>query len=178
MFGLDKHEASIRNINFRKENHGNEKVAAVDLTFDLKSSNMLLDSIDQKIRKAFFAKPGKGEQQALPIDGNNLTALSMPFLGQQKLTHEFEGFEVELAGLLDHIEPVFFCDAKVKKLAFVPIEGGSIEFSLTVSVCIEEEDDEPLLAAWRRGSVRLSLTPPKDQGAAGEESADGVSDAA
>lgn len=166
MFALDKHDASIRNVNFRKQNHGDEKVAAVDITIDLKASNLLLDSIDPKLRKAFFAKPGKGEQQALPIDGNNLTALAMPFLSEQKLTAEYEDYEVELASLLDHIDPVFFAEAKVKKLAFQPIEGGSIELALTISVTIEEDDDAPLLSAWRRGEVRLSLTPPKAQGAA------------
>lgn len=163
MFALDKHDASITNVNFRKENHGDEKVAAVDIKIALKASNTLLDSIDPKLRKAFFAKPGKGEQQALPIDGNNLTALAMPFLSEQKLAQEFESYEVELASLLDHIEPVFFADAKLKKLSFLPIEGGSIELALTVAVQIDEEDDAPLLSAWRRGEVRLSLTPPAAQ---------------
>lgn len=163
MFALDKHDASISNVNFRKENHGDEKRAAVDIRVILKASNMLLDSIDPKLRKAFFAKPGKGEQQALPIDGNNLTALAMPILSEQKLTAEYESYEVELASLLDHIEPVFLVDAKVKKLSFVPIEGGSIDLSLTVSVLIDEDDDAPLLSAWRRGEVRLSLTPPSNQ---------------
>lgn len=163
MFSLDKHDASITNVNFRKEKHGDAKVAAVDIALELKASNLLLDTIDPKLRKAFFAKPGKGEQQALPIDGNNLTALALPFLGEQKLSQEFEAYEVELASLLDHIDPVFFVDAKVKKLAFQPIEGGSIELTLTVAVRIEEEDDAPLLSAWRRGEIRLSLTPPAAQ---------------
>lgn len=169
MFQLDKHEAGITNVNFRKENHGDEKVAAVDIRIDLAASNLLLDTIDPKLRKAFFAKPGKGEQQALPIDGNNLTALAMPMLGEQKLSHEYEGYEVELAALLDHVEPTFFADAKVKKLAFAPIEGGSVELSLTISTRIEEEDDAPLLAAWRRGDVRLTLTPPSKVEQSGEQ---------
>lgn len=163
MFNLEKHDATITNVNFRKENHGDEKVAAVDIKIDLSASNLLLDTIDPKLRKAFFAKPGKGEQQALPIDGNNLTALAMPFLSEQKLSQEYEGCEVEFMGLLDHIEPIFFADAKVKKLAFQPIEGGSIHLSMTVAVQIDEDDDAALLSAWRRGNVRLSLTPPVAQ---------------
>lgn len=160
MFQLDKHDADISNLNLRKENHGDEKVAAADIRIDMQASSLLLDSIDPKLRKAFFAKPGKGEQQALPIDGNNLTALALPMLGEQKLSHGYEGYEVTLHSLLDHIEPLFFADAKVKKLAFLPIEGGSVNLSYTVSVRLDEDDDAPLLSAWRRGEVRVSLTPP------------------
>lgn len=160
MFGLDKQDASIINFNLRKEKHGDESVPAADLKFELAASALLLDSIDPGLRKSFFAKPGKGQQQTLPIDGNNLTALSLPMLDVQKIKHEYEGYEVELHSLLEYVEPIFFADAKVKKLAFLPIEGGSITLSLTVSVRLDEEDDAPLLAAWRRGDVRLSLTPP------------------
>lgn len=160
MFQLDKHDATIPHVNFRKENHGDEKVAAADIKIELAASSLLLDSIDTELRKRFFKKPGKGEQQALPIDGNNLTALAMPYLSEQKIGRDFEGYEVTLHSLLEHIEPVFFADAKVKRLAFLPIEGGSIELSLTVSVLVDDDDDAPLLAAWRRGEVRVSLTPP------------------
>jgi hypothetical protein len=160
MFSLDKHDATITNVNFRKQNHGDQKVAAVDIAIEMKASSLLLDLIDPKLRKAFFAKPGKGEQQALPIDGNNLTALALPFLGEQKLSQEFEDYEVYLHSLLEHIDPVFFLDAKVKKLAFTPIEGGSIELTLAIAVRIDEDDDAALLSAWRRGEIQLSLTPP------------------
>lgn len=163
MFQLDKHDAVLANLNLRKENHGDEKKAAADLKFTLAAPNTLLDSIDKALRPAFFRKPGKGEQQALPIDGNNLVALNLPLLGEQKIATEYEAYEVEIASLLGHIEPLFFADAKVKKIAWLPIEGGSISMSLTVSVQIDEDDDAPLLAAWRRGEAKLSLVPPKAQ---------------
>lgn len=163
MLQLDKHDAVLANLNLRKENHGDEKKAAADLKFQLAAPNTLLDRIDKALRPAFFRKPGKGEQQALPIDGNNLVALNLPLLGEQKIGTEYEAYEVEISSLLGHIEPLFFADAKVKKIAWLPIEGGSISMSLTVSVQIDEEDDAPLLAAWRRGEAKLSLVPPKEQ---------------
>lgn len=163
MFQLDKHDAVLANLNLRKENHGDEKKAAADLKFTLAAPNTLLDSIDKALRPAFFRKPGKGEQQALPIDGNNLVALNLPLLGEQKIATEYEAYEVEIASLLGHIDPLFFADAKVKKIAWLPIEGGSISMSLTVSVQIDDDDDAPLLAAWRRGEAKLSLVPPKAQ---------------
>ena len=163
MFSLDRLDVQFAHANFRKENHGDEKKAAAYLKFTLAAPNTLLDSIDKALRPAFFRKPGKGEQQALPIDGNNLVALNLPLLGEQKIATEYEAYEVEIASLLGHIEPLFFADAKVKKIAWLPIEGGSISMSLTVSVQIDEDDDAPLLAAWRRGEAKLSLVPPKEQ---------------
>ncbi|HSD16820.1 MAG TPA: hypothetical protein VLC71_06090 [Thermomonas sp.] len=178
MFNLEKHDATITNVNFRKENHGDEKVAAADLSIAISASALLLDTIDKKLRKAFFEKPGKGEQQALPIDGNNLTALAIPYLREQKLDQKFEGYEVTLHSLLDHIEPVFFADVKVKLEKVTFIEGGSIALTLKVSTTIEESDDAPLLAAWRRGEVRVSLTPPTARAEAANDPDGAKSDAA
>lgn len=163
MFQLEKQYASITHVNFRKENHGDEKVAAVDVSVSMKASALLLDTIDKKLRKAFFEKPRNGEQQALPIDGNNLTALSIPYLREQKLNQKYEAFEVEFHSLLEHIEPLFFADAKVKIESVTFIEGGSIDLALKTSFLIEEEDDAPLLAAWRRGEVQVTCTPPEKQ---------------
>jgi hypothetical protein len=173
MFQLDKHDAKIKNLNLRMEKHGDQDVAAADFTINLKASALLLDTIDKKLRKVFFEKPAKGEQQALPIDGNNLTALAIPYLREQKLDQKFDGYEVEFASLLEQIEPLFFADVKVTLLKAVFIEGGSVDLSLKVSMLIDEEDDAPLLSVWRRGEIKVTLTPPEKQPASGEgESSD------
>ncbi len=166
MFGLEKHDARITNLNLRKERHGEDEVAACDISVSLKSSALILDTFDKKLRKAFFEKPGKGEQQALPIDGNNLTALALPYLKEQKLDQKFDGYEARFDSLLEHIEPLFFADAKVKLEKVTFIEGGSVDIALKVSTVIAPEEDAELLAAWRRGEVLLTLTPPD---AAGEK---------
>lgn len=168
MFRLDKHDAKIKNLNLRMEKHGDQDVAAADFTINLKASALLLDTIDKKLRKVFFEKPAKGEQQALPIDGNNLTALAIPYLREQKLDQKFDGYEVEFASLLEQIEPLFFADVKVTLLKAVFIEGGSVDLSLKVSMLIDEEDDAPLLSVWRRGEIKVTLIPPEKQPAAGD----------
>lgn len=168
MFQLDKHDARIKNLNLRMEKHGDQDVAAADFTINLKASALLLDTIDKKLRKVFFEKPAKGEQQALPIDGNNLTALAIPYLREQKLDQKFDGYEVEFASLLEQIKPLFFADVKVTLLKAVFIEGGSVDLSLKVSMLIEEEDDAPLLSVWRRGEIKVTLTPPEQQSSTGQ----------
>lgn len=163
MFHLDKHEADFSHLNLRKENHGDERVPAATLTLKVTTSALLLDSIDKKLRPAFFEKPGKGEQQTLPIDGNNLTALKLPYLKEQKIGLKFSGYELQVAGLLDHVDPLFFADAELVIHGATFIEGGSVELVLKANTVIDSEDYAPLLEAWDRGSVRVSLTPPKAQ---------------
>lgn len=163
MFQLDKHEADFSHLNLRKENHGDEKVPAATLTLKISTSALALDSIDKKLRPAFFEKPGKGEQQALPIDGNNLTALKLPYLKEQKIGLKFGGYELTVTGLLDHIDPLFFADTELVIHGVTFIEGGSVELVLKANTPIDPDDYAPLLEAWDRGSVRVSLTPPAKQ---------------
>lgn len=176
MFQLDKHEADFSHLNLRKENHGDDKVPAATLTFKLAASALILDSIDKKLRPAFYEKPGKGEQQALPIDGNNLTALKLPYLKEQKIGLKSDGYELTVAPMLDHGEPLFFADAELVIHSLTCIEGGSVELVLKVNTCIEPGDYAPLLEAWDRGDSRLSLSPPSKREAANDP--DSAQDAA
>jgi hypothetical protein len=161
MFGLEQHEAVLSNLNLRKEKHGEDKVPAADMTFAVQAQNLILDTIDPAIRPAFFRKAKKGEQQSLPIDGNDLVALNLPMLAKQKIDLKIGGYELRIASLLGHIEPLFFADCKLKSLTWEAIEGGSVAIALTVQSTLEDEDAAPLLAAWSRGEVTVTLVPPK-----------------
>ncbi len=59
MFQLDKHDVAFSNLNLRKENHGDEKVPAADLTFDFTAANTVLALIDPALRAAHQAVPGQ-----------------------------------------------------------------------------------------------------------------------
>lgn len=168
MYQLDQHEADFSHLNLRKERHGEDDAAAADLKFTLNAPNTILNTIDPAILPAFFRKADKGMQQNLPMDGSSdLVALNLPMLGEQDINAKYEGYELSIGSLLEHIEAVFFADCKVKKISWKPLEGGSVSMAFTVSVLLDEDDDAELIAAWRRGSVRLTLTPPS--GAAAQQ---------
>lgn len=161
MFQLDNHDAVFSHLNLRKEKHGDEDAAAADLKFTLTAQNTILDTIDPNIVRAFWKKAEKGQQQSLPMEGStDLVALNLPLLGEQDITGKFEGYELNIGSLMDHIEPVFFADAKVKKITWKPLEGGSVAMGFTAAVLLDENEDAELISAWRRGDVRLTLTPP------------------
>lgn len=165
MFALQKHTVSITDINTRVELHGEDRKRGVDLKFHALVSNQLLDEFAKGLKESFFRKPTKGEQPDLPgVGPNQLTALQHPFLGRQKLPHVFEGCEIEIAGLMDHIEPTFLVDVKIHKFDVGFKEGGNVDMIFSAS--ISDVDNEELVAlsdAQLRGDARLSITPPAAQ---------------
>ena len=163
MFELNDHSASITNLNSRIERHGDDRQLAVDIKFELQASNELLESIQPGLRDSLFRKPGKGEQQALPIDGNTLTAVKFPSLAPVSLTHEFTGYEIEMGGDLDATDPIVLVDVKVKKITITPLEGGSVTLNFTASCEAEPADLTDIAEALIREDVRLTMTPPAKQ---------------
>jgi hypothetical protein len=176
MFNLSKHEATFSHLNLRKEKHGEEDVAAADLSFQFQASNTILNPIDPALVPAFFRKPALGEQQSLPMEGTPLTALNLPLLGEQKIDAKYTGYEVLISSLLDYVDPLVYVDAKIKSITWKPIEGGSVAMSLKVSVLIDEDDDALLMAAWRRGGCVLTLTPPAAKTSTGDNLGDAIVD--
>ncbi|MCC4613625.1 hypothetical protein LL963_16260 [Xanthomonas campestris pv. esculenti] len=174
MFQLDKHEASIANVNQRIQRHGEERQLAADIKFVLSVGNEALDSFDSTLRHDLFRKPAKGEQQDLPqIGGDGLTAVKHPALEPLKLSHEFTGFEMHLAGLLQAGEPIVLVDVKLKRFVIEPKEGGSLAMSFTASAEVEPQELAELSEALIREDVLLTLIAPKRAGAAAEDLTEG-----
>lgn len=163
MFALTAHEASIANINQRIERHGEDRALAVDIKFSMSTANNVLDHFDKGLREALFRKPGKGEQQDLPINDNPLTAVKFPALEAQRLAHEFSGYELQIDGLLDATQPIILVDVKLKKFVADPKEGGSVELSFTASANVEPDELSELGEALVREDVRITLVPPSKQ---------------
>jgi hypothetical protein len=163
MFQLDDHPATLTNLNSRIERHGEDRQLAVDIKFDLQASNEILESIQPGLRDSLFRKPGKGEQQALPIDGNVLTQVKFPSLAPVSLTHEFTGYEIEIGGELESTDPIVLVDVKVKKITIAALEGGSVTLTFTASCEAEPADLTDLAEALIRKGVLLSMTPPAKQ---------------
>ncbi|MFB9112047.1 hypothetical protein QSH39_021065 [Xanthomonas arboricola pv. corylina] len=174
MFQLERHEASIANVNQRIQRHGEERKLAVDIKYVLSVSNEALDSFDSTLRQDLFRKPAKGEQQDLPqIGGDGLTAVKHPALEPLKLSHEFTGYEMHLAGLLEAGDPIILVDVKLKRFVIEPKEGGSLAMSFTASAEVEPQELAELSEALIREDVLLTLLAPKRGAAAAEDLTEG-----
>jgi|GEM_PF-353596 len=170
MLQLEKHEASIANVNQRIQRHGDERRLAADIKFNLSASNEVLDSFDQSLRQDLFRKPGSGEQQELPaIGGERLTEVKHPALEPLKLNHAFKGYELHIAGLLEAGDPIVLVDVGLKRFVFEPKEGGSVELTFTASAEVSSDDLADLSDALVREDVLLTLIAPKRGAGGGED---------
>lgn len=169
MFQLSDHESSMTNLNSRIERHGDSRELAVDLKFETKASNTVLDSLEKGLKESLFRKPGKGEQQEL-IEGNQLVAVKHTCLEPLRLSHEFAGYELTIEGALGVADPIDLVDVKLKKFVITPMEGGSVGVSFTASANVDSGELADLSEALIREDVRLTLTPPSKQ--AGEATTD------
>lgn len=164
MFNLDKHEATFVNLNTRIERHGEDRELAADIKISLRAQNTILDQLEPGLRTDLFRKAKRGEQPDIPeIGGDQLVAVKHPSVEPLRLSHELTGYELEIAGLMDQIEPVLLVDVKLKKFVVAPLEGGSVELTFTASALIEHDDVTDLCKAFVREDLRLTATPPKRQ---------------
>ncbi|MBB1060385.1 hypothetical protein [Marilutibacter spongiae] len=164
MLTLDKHDATFVNLNTRIERHGDERELAADIKLSLRAQNTILDQLEPGLRKDIFRKPSRGEQPDIPeIGGDQLVAVKHPSIEPLRLSHEFEGYEIEIAGLMDHVEPLLLVDVKLKKFVVAPLEGGSVELTFTASTNVGQDEVSELCEAFVREDVRLTVTPPKRQ---------------
>jgi hypothetical protein len=173
MFQIEKHEASIANVNQRIQRHGEERQLAADIKFVLSVANDALDSFDPTLRADLFRAPAKGEQQELPqVGGSGLTAVKHPALEPLKLNHELTGYELHIAGLLEAGDPIVLVDVKLKRFVIEPKEGGSIAMTFTASAEVDADEISELSEAFVREDVLLTLVPPKRAGSSEDLSGD------
>ena len=141
-------EVNIINANPRREMHGEEKVRAIDLAFNLTGDNSLLDLIQDGLRKHHFCNRAADAQQdsLLPDEMVHLPNIRHPNL--PTVYHYQKG--VKLRGyrfIWDYgtqEDYVDFSDAVLANLQYEIFEGGSVEVKGTIQYNGEELQDNIL----------------------------------
>lgn len=141
-------EVNITNANPRREMHGEEKVRAIDLAFNLTGDNSLLDLIQDGLRKHHFCNRAADAQQdsLLPDELAHLPNIRHPNL--PTAYHYQKG--VKLRGyrfIWDYglnEARVDFQDVVLANLQYEIFEGGSVEVKGTIQYNGEELQDNIL----------------------------------
>lgn len=161
---LDKHEASITNVNVRREKHGKEGKLGLDISLSLQTTNTTLDMLQNGLKEALYKRADAGQQMDIIEGADGLVALKFPHLEPIKLDLEYSGFEVILHGNLDATEgETPLIDVKLKDFTIKPIEGGSAQITFKAQLQADPEELSEVVDWWMVESVRLTLTPPKNQ---------------
>jgi hypothetical protein len=145
MFKIPRRMAAVTGLNIRTENHGKDKVKAVDIslmfTGDLKLLDQLIPSPkdqDNKTSEFFFTEDGH---------------LRIPTVNPVKINRNPEGLSVSL---YDRKEPIVIASAKAKDFTIELNEGGSIKVNCKVQG-IPDKGYVERLKDILGGSVEVSM---------------------
>lgn len=178
MLQLSKHQAEIDSVNLRAENHGKDRVLAVDVKCSFTGSNRLLDGIDPNLRESLFRAAERGDQgdfvddQTAKENGveDGLVCVKFPYADPTTIATKFEAYDVNIRGQLKRSKQADLVAAVIKNISLKPIDGGCVKIVLTASASkLEPKDVAVVSELFRLGKIRLSLTPPDVQHLDGDE---------
>lgn len=126
---LEELDASITNVNLRREKHGDDRVVAVDLSIVLEVSPEVLDQLamngDEAFEKILYSENGNLKQSTLD---------------QLAFSSEFEKHIVVINNSLDEKHAKEFDDAKLCKFKATPKNGHIIDLSFQIQ--LHPSDDQ------------------------------------
>ena len=174
MFGLDKSNVSVSNLNVRCERHGDERATCCDVKMVVDVPAESLNALSPGLCESLFRKPAKGDQLPLVEVGKKsepgFTVIKHPGLEPQKLKQKFPGYELHLAAPESENE-LFLADVEMKNFTIEPHEGGSTTITFTASSEVDDEEIGELLALLRGEDAVATLVPPKAQAPAEQKEA-------
>lgn len=139
-------EANCSHVNIREENHGDEKVLAVDLAFWMEGPNDLLELFHPELRRGIYCnKAADAGQEELDEELAVLPNLRVPGLPERL---RFGGDEkhggyraVVDYGLGDQAANIDLTECVVGKKWYEPKEGGTVRIGWRVSYAGEALQD-------------------------------------
>ena len=141
MFEIAKQTAKLNHINVRTENHGQEEVVANDLTFFIKTSNKILNLLNENLLPFFYTKNGSSEELDLEEDHcpdlRLASFISANTSGKSgfKFDYTGKGYDVTLHVGLDQESWIELTDCTISHITYWPLADGIVEMKLNVSLC-------------------------------------------
>jgi hypothetical protein len=161
---LEKTLTQITNVNFRKENHGDEKVLAADVKFTMQLPVSLLHdlTVDQPpipFSEFFYEDPVVDESD---VEGSTISRKRELGIGGISLSIQLFSHGISIQSDGEHMPPIYFDDVKINNMS-VTFEGnrqmilsGRFQFNVP-------EDDELIgrLAEFIKSDAKVEITAPK-----------------
>ena len=159
MFAIRSLNTQLASVNPRAECHGQEKKPAFDLKLICAMPNNVLDDFRPELRALLFKRAEEPDliEQADPAA---LTALRLPEIdGKVKWKFEREGYSLRVSYGIGGPSDIHLTECKVHKLAFVPMQGGTVSVECTV-IAHPESADVGRLCEMIQQTVEMDLIPP------------------
>lgn len=158
---------TVEHINLRDENHGDEKVAAIDVKLSMEASNHVLTLFHPKLRHWLYHKslsPAEREDQpALELEEpNDLPDLRFPQLDVLKWHEDLEGRTLVLDYGIGGTSNVKFSACKVNEFRLESKEGGTVKLTWRVQCSQPDLPSFGKLAGMLKRQVPATLTGPAE----------------
>lgn len=154
MFQLIKENVNLAHINTRLENHGEDKVPAVDLKLAFSMHNSRLNDFSLGLQESFYAKPDNQEDL---IDAHHMPVLRHHLLPGFSLKYDMAAvrFEIYADGTNDLL--LTFSGCKVGKFKFVPKDGGSVLVTFNVSFSGYAKEEYGILGDLLGQDIKINV---------------------
>lgn len=150
-------ECTLTHVNLRKEFHGEEKVQAIDLSFQKEGGNELLDLIDPALRQMHYCnRAAIAGQVELDPELAILPDLRAPKLNGQKFKYggndKYKGylFTQDFGLGADAGSNIDFSNAAVGKFEYETREGGTVNLKWQVSYSGDALTDDAMTRLVRQ----------------------------
>lgn len=163
MFSLEKQNAKLTAVNPRAEIHGEERVPAVDLKFEIKTSNDILSEFDPSLKHSLYRKPDASDtQQQLIDEPGHMPVARFPLMGPIKWGKEFMGYDGRIFWGVSGKDDIVLEDCQVDGFRFECQDGGTVVMSFRV-ICHPSEKSMGKLCGLVQQDVEMTLTPPEGE---------------
>ena len=156
MFSLHHVQAKLASLNPRAEIHGEDRVPACDLKFEITGSNDLLSEFHPSLKSFLYERPAEPD---LADDGKSLTQLRFKLLGSLKYAAEFVGYTLRVHWGVSGHDDIVLGDCEVDGFRFDRQDGGSVTVGYRVIAHPSERDMGRLCGMIQR-EIEISLLEP------------------
>ena len=156
MFSLQRTTAKLTSVNPRAEIHGEDRVPAADLKFEITAGNDVLAEFHPSLKGMLYERPA---QPDLADDGTSLTQLRFKLLGPLKWAAELAGYTLRVHWGASGHDDIVLSDTEVDTFRFDCQDGGSVTVGYRVIAHPSERDMGRLCGLIQR-EIEISLLPP------------------
>lgn len=157
MFSLENQSAKLLNVNPRAELHGEDTKLAVDLKFEVKTSNDILSEFSGYLKAALYKKRDSGQQE-LDMDAGHLSQLKFPQMGPVKWDYDTAGYRLVLHKVFQEND-IALDECEADNWKFECQDGGTVVLTFRV-ICHPDQKHIGSLCQLIQQSVEISMIPP------------------
>lgn len=159
MWQINNQQGLLNSFTPNSELHGSDRIPNAFLYISFDASNDILSEFDSKLKNALYEKD-KGPRDLLPVDKHALLSLKFVDVGPISWTREYTGYTFIVHFGVSGASDIELTEAKVDKVTFTCLDGGSVKVKMRISAHPEERQIGKLGTLIQQ-PIEFSLMPPE-----------------